>query len=130
MVGQRFESSHRFLILLCVGHLCRSIEGWRNFSCLVERPDTLARHRLKEDRLRLCLIIVITSPSLRPKRRFMASKGVRSSHAISMMRSTSSVFLLASGFPVLAELFFRFSCIQSFFTNVYQEPKGAEAKNM
>ena len=45
----------------------------------------------------------------------MASKGVRSSHAISMMRSTSSVFLLASGFSVLAERFFRFSCIFSGF---------------
>ena len=110
--------------------MCRSIDGWRNFSCLVERPDTLARHRLKEDRLRLCLIIVITPVSLRPKRRFMASKGVRSSHAISMMRSTSSVFLLASGFSVLAERFVRFSCIQRLFTNVDQEPKGAEAKNM
>ena len=60
----------------------------------------------------------------------MASKGVRSSHAISVMRSTSNVFSLASGFSVLAERFFRFSCIKRFFTNVYQEPKGAEAKNM
>ena len=46
----------------------------------------------------------------------MASKGVRSSHAISMMRSTSSEFLLASGFSVLAKRFFRFSCIKRFFT--------------
>ena len=41
----------------------------------------------------------------------MASKGVRSSHAISMMRSASGEFLLASGFSVLAKSFFKFSCI-------------------
>ena len=60
----------------------------------------------------------------------MASKGVRSSHAISMMRSTSNGFLLASDFSVLAERFFRFSCIFRFLTSADQEPKGAEAKNM
>ena len=84
--------------------MCRSIEGWRNFSCLVGRPDTLALQRLKEDRFSPLLIIVMTSPSLRPKRRFIASKGVRSSHAISMMRSTSKVFLLTSVFSVLTEV--------------------------
>ena len=130
MVGQRFESSHRFLILFWVGHLCRSIEGWRNFSCLVERPVTLALQRLKEDRFKLLLIIVITSPSSRPKRRFMASKGVLSSHAISMMRSKSGVFLLTSGFSVLAGGFFRSSCILRFLTHNRREIKGAEAKNM
>ena len=97
--------------------MCRSIEGWRNFSCLVCRPDTLARHRLKEDRFRPLRIIVITSPSLRPKRRFIASKGVRSSHAISMMRFTSNVFLLTSGFCVLTTVVLDFLAFKDFYTN-------------
>ena len=58
--------------------------------CLVFLPVTLFLHNLKEDAFRFERIKFITSFSLRLNWKWIASKGVLSSHAISTMRSTSA----------------------------------------
>ena len=58
--------------------------------CLVFRPETRVRHNLKAPGFILDRIISTTAASLVPKFISMASKGVRSSQAISMMRERSS----------------------------------------
>lgn len=63
----------------------------RSFECFVLRPDTLCRHNLKLAGFRLRRMIVITCRSSLSNCAFMASKGVLSSQAISMIRDTSSV---------------------------------------
>lgn len=60
-----------------------------NFLCFVARPMTRLRHSLKEAGLRLRRMNPITSFSARPKPSSMASNGVRSSQAISMIRDLS-----------------------------------------
>ena len=64
------------------------------FLCLVFLPLTLFRHNLKEEWERFVLIIFLTSFSLRQNWNSIASNGVLSSHAISIIRSTSSLLNL------------------------------------
>ena len=87
---QNFCFAIRFpLIDFCRLHLKRlPTMGWR-LACFVIRPCTRARH-LRQ--FRGCIsrfIRAFTSSSERPNCILMASKGVRSSQAISMMRSIS-----------------------------------------
>ena len=58
--------------------------------CLVFRPETLFLHIRKEDAFISFLINVITSFSDNPNWYSIASKDVRSSHAISIMRSVEA----------------------------------------
>ena len=67
-------------LVFCLGKQC--------FNFL---PLTLFLHNLKEDIFKLDRINWITSFSFRLNWKYIASKGVLSSHAISMMRSTSAV---------------------------------------
>ena len=65
---------------------------WSGKPCLDFLPVTLFLHNLKEDVFKLERITLITSFSLRLNWKLIASKGVLSSHAISIMRSTSIKF--------------------------------------
>lgn len=58
--------------------------------CLVDLPCTLALHLLNELGCKEALIIEMTSASANPNCISMASKGVLSSHAISMILSVST----------------------------------------
>jgi hypothetical protein len=87
------------VILRCKLHLCLPTSNPRKALCLVALPCTLARHMRQELGFISLRIKVITSASLRPNCNKIASKGVRSSQAISMMRSMScSVSALKSIF--------------------------------
>ena len=77
------------VILRCRLHLWRPTSKPRKALCLVALPCTLARHMRQELGFISLRIKAITSASLRPNCKRMASKGVRSSQAISMMRSIS-----------------------------------------
>ena len=77
------------VILRCRLHLCLPTSKPRKALCLVALPCTLARHRRQELGFISRRISAITSASLRPNCNKIASKGVRSSQAISMMRSIS-----------------------------------------
>lgn len=72
-------------------HLNRWVLGVRSARCLLERPDTRRRHRRNELSFRIFRMSWMTSGSDRPNCHSMASKGVRSSQAISTIRSMSSV---------------------------------------
>ena len=65
--------------------------------CLVLRPWTRLRHRLKAGRDKCRRINMITDPSFRSNCVCIASKGVRSSHAISMIRDNVSGLRAESG---------------------------------
>ncbi len=69
---------------------------WLGKPCFDFLPVTLFLHILKEDVFRFERINWITSFSLRLNWKVIASKGVLSSHAISMMRSTSDEFRFLS----------------------------------
>ena len=78
--------------------------------CFNFLPLTLFLHNLKEDIFKLDRINWITSFSFRLNWKYIASKGVLSSHAISMMRSTSAVskclvMILISIKLILQEIF-------------------------
>lgn len=78
-------------IVLCREHLNRSISSDRFFRCFWLTPLlTRFRHSLKLDDFRDLLINLMTCCSERPNCALMASKGVRSSQAISMTLSVSS----------------------------------------
>ena len=62
---------------------------WLGKPCFNFLPVTLRLHILNEDDFRLDRINLITSFSLRLNWKSIASKGVLSSHAISIMRSMS-----------------------------------------
>jgi len=64
--------------------------------CFNFLPVTLSLHNLNDDVFKLERIKWITSFSLRLNWKSIASKGVLSSHAISMMRSTSAKVRLLS----------------------------------
>jgi hypothetical protein len=85
---------YRFEILFpvitrCIFDLKRFTDSSRSFSCLMDCWCARLRQRSKLLRFRLRRINRITSFSFSPNCRSMASKGVRSSQAISMMRSWS-----------------------------------------
>ncbi len=63
----------------------------RSFACFVLRPDTLFRHNLKLAGFRVHRMIAITCRSSISNCASMASKGVLSSQAISIILDTSSV---------------------------------------
>ena len=77
------------VMLRCKLHLWRPASKPRSALCLVALPCTLARHMRHELGFISRRISVITSASLIPNCKRIASKGVRSSQAISMMRSIS-----------------------------------------
>ena len=77
------------VMLRCSLHLWRPASKPRKALCLVALPWTRARHMRHELGFISLRINAITSASLRPNCNRMASKGVRSSQAISMMRSIS-----------------------------------------
>ncbi len=90
------DSSHyRLLILLFEIDLClldrkRFMAELRRLACLLLTPlCTRALHNLKEDGRNALRIRLITSDSDNPNWKVMASKGVRSSQAISITRSKS-----------------------------------------
>ena len=65
---------------------------WSEKPCFVFLPETLFLQLLKEDDLRFDLISWITSASFSSNWNSIASKGVLSSQAISIMRSMSAEF--------------------------------------
>ena len=65
---------------------------WLGKPCFDFLPVTLFLHILKEDDFKFERISFITSVSLRLNWKSIASKGVLSSHAISITRSTSAEF--------------------------------------
>ncbi len=99
----------RLLILLllmcrCAVDLKRSVPAAVLALCLVERLVTRARHMRKLLAFISWRITAITSCSLRPNCNSMASKVVRSSHAISMILSISlseRLFTMSVAFPTL-----------------------------
>ena len=66
--------------------------GFSEKPCFAFLPETLFLQVLKEDDLRFDLINRITSDSFRLNWNSIASNGVLSSHAISIMRSMSAEF--------------------------------------
>ena len=74
----------------CLEHLKRLISSDRLERCFVFRPDTRLRHNEKLEGFNRLRIRAITSGSRNPNWNSMASKGVRSSHPISIMRLMSS----------------------------------------
>ena len=69
-----------------------NLVNWSGKPCFNFLPETLFLHILNEDCFKFERIIWITSFSFKSNWKAIASKGVLSSHAISMMRSTSSGF--------------------------------------
>ena len=65
---------------------------WSEKPCFVFLPETLFLQLLKEDDFRFDLINLITSASFSSNWNSMASKGVLSSQAISIIRSVSAEF--------------------------------------
>ena len=80
----------QFYFYFCFGDL--NLDLYLVNHCFVFLPDTLFLHILNEDNFRFDLINWITSFSLRPNWKSIASKGVLSSQAISIMRSVSAEF--------------------------------------
>ena len=76
--------------------LCLRVPGLKA-ACLVARALTRMRHMRNELRFNWRRIRAITADSFNPNCFSMASKGVRSSHAISMTRDTSAAFKASSG---------------------------------
>lgn len=77
-------------MIRCCRDLKRKTSELRLPACLVERPCTLARHFFQLLGCISCFINSMTSLSDTPNWAFMASKGVRSSQAISIIRSMSA----------------------------------------
>jgi len=75
------------VMCLCWSLLLRPTLNPRSALCFVFLPCTRALHMRKEEGFISRRISLITSDSAMPNCSRMASKGVRSSHAISMMRS-------------------------------------------
>ena len=75
--------------LYWVGQYARVMPGGRIFRCLVCLPLIRLRHILNDDDFISLRISLTTADSFRPYNRSMASKGVRSSHAISMILDMS-----------------------------------------
>jgi hypothetical protein len=78
-----------FEIALWRLHLWRSTEELRSARCLVALPCTRLRHMRKLEAFISFRIIAITSASLTPNCICIASNGVLSSHAISIILSIS-----------------------------------------
>jgi hypothetical protein len=76
--------------LFCVGHRNRPISKPRLETCFVLRPAVLALHNRNDEGCISCRISLMTSPGVRPNCPRMASKLVRSSQAIWMIRSISA----------------------------------------
>ena len=86
-------------IFFCNVHLKRASSTTLFARCFVARPCTRSRHIRKEDGFISLRITSITACSFKPNWAVMASKGVRSSHAISTTRSISwSVSIICSVF--------------------------------
>ena len=89
-------AKHYFLLLIllfeivrCRLHLWRPTPKFLFFRCLVDRFCTRFRHIFQLLRFISCRISSITLASGTPNWNSIASKGVRSSHAISLIRFTS-----------------------------------------
>ena len=80
----------RLPVLRCMLHLKRVMSLAASARCLVTRPCTRARHLRQLLGCSSRFMSAFTSSSRNPNCVKMASKGVRSSQAISMMRSMSS----------------------------------------
>ena len=78
------------LMLRCKVHLKRLESVILFIKCLVARPDILFRHILKLEAFEFKRMNSMTSFSFKSNWNSIASKGVRSSQAISMIRSVSS----------------------------------------
>ena len=94
------------LIPRCLLQRKRSTSIPRDFLCFVFLPCTRARHNLKLVGFNSRRINVITSCSLIPHWSWIASKGVRSYHAISMIRSSSRSLKLYSFFIIIVYFFY------------------------
>ena len=92
---RKYNSFYRLLILFidmdfCRLHLKRVMSGFLFCACFLLMPlFTRLRQRLKLLRFNSLLIIAITSLSEKPNCALIASNGVRSSQAISMILSIS-----------------------------------------
>ena len=103
------NSHYAFLLALFTlyweGQYPLSTPAGRKLACFVFRPDTRSRQFLKVLCLRCARINAITSFSGIPYKASMASNGVRSSHAISIIRDLSSSLYMAKQHSQLGTAF-------------------------
>ena len=88
-----------------MGQEPRVTSGLLSCTCVVERPETRARHNSKDLRFKLLRIKRITSDSLKPNCIAIASKGVLSSHAISIILdalSSDNVISVLTGYGLVS----------------------------
>ncbi len=113
-------------MVFCIVHLNRFTPLLRRAACLVTLPLVRLRHILKLELFISFRINLITSFSFKPNCISMASKLVRSSHAISIMRSISLSFKIIA---FIGYLFFLHLSLQYFtsfqtFSHFLRQVKG------